>query len=119
MNNQITTILKSKLAEIGIVDGATSVEVQRNATKEVLQYYVLNFIYHHPDYQNWIMYGGSALRICHDLDRMSVDLDFEIDHKVTNDFLENFKEELFDHFKKNYGIDSDFLTINIRLLAIC
>ena len=87
MNNQIITTLHSKLDEIFASYGETSVEVQRNALKEVLQYYVLNFIYHHSEYKNWIMYGGSALRICHGLDRMSVDLDFEVEHKITKEFL--------------------------------
>ena len=32
------------------------------------------------------MYGGSALRIIHGLDRMSVDLDFEISDTITEKF---------------------------------
>ena len=59
--------------------------------KEELQYYVLDFIYHHPEYSHWIMYGGSALRIIHKLNRMSVDLDFDISHEVTTKFLEELK----------------------------
>jgi hypothetical protein len=111
MNNQIIITLKKTLEEITTSYGEISVEVQRNALKEALQYYVLNFIYHHPTYSNWIMYGGSALRICHDLDRMSVDLDFEIDHEVTNNFLDKLKKEILTHFKNKYGIDSTLLTI--------
>ena len=111
MNNQMLAILKKKLEEISASYGEIGVEVQRNAVKEVLQYYVLNFIYHHPKYSNWIMYGGSALRICHDLDRMSVDLDFEADHKITNDFLGELKKDIAKHFNSVYDIDSDLLTI--------
>ena len=113
MTNQIILTLKKKLEEVAESYGKISVEVQRNAVKEVLQYYVLNFIYHHPKHNKWIMYGGSALRICHDLDRMSVDLDFEIDHKITNDFLNTLKKELSAHFENFYGIDSNILTIKI------
>lgn len=113
MNNQIITTLKNKLEEVSNSYGNTSVEVQRNALKETLQYYVLNFIYHHPEYKNWIMYGGSALRICHGLDRMSVDLDFEIDHKVTNEFLEKLKNEVGDYFRKTYDVNDDILTIGM------
>mgnify|MGYP001589942110 FL=1 len=58
------------------------------------------------------MYGGSALRICYDLDRMSVDLDFEASHKIENDFLNEMKEEAEKHFLKVYGIDSEFLKIS-------
>lgn len=111
MNNQILTTLKKKLEEISASYGEIEVEIQRNAVKEVLQYYVLNFVYHHPKYSNWIMYGGSALRICHDLDRMSVDLDFEVDHEVTNGFLGELKKDITKHFKSAYDIDSDLLTI--------
>lgn len=112
MNNQIILTLKQKLEKISTTSGAVGFDIQRNAAKEVLQYYVLNFIYHHPEYSHWIMYGGSALRICHDLDRMSVDLDFEIDHEVTNDFLTTLGKELLTHFKNTYSIDSKFLTVS-------
>jgi len=78
-----------------------------------LQYYVLNFVYHHPEYNKWIMYGGSALRIIHGLDRMSVDLDFEISHTVTEKFLEELKKEIEEHFLNTYGAGVDFLTIKI------
>ncbi|MCX6754059.1 MAG: nucleotidyl transferase AbiEii/AbiGii toxin family protein [Candidatus Nomurabacteria bacterium] len=74
MNNQILMKLKSKLDELAKY-GEVDVETKRNALKEDLQYYVLEFIYHHSEYRNWTMYGGSALRICHSLNRMSVDLD--------------------------------------------
>ncbi len=113
MNNQILITLKKKLEEITVSNEGVGVEVRRNAAKEVLQYYVLNFIYHHPLYSNWIMYGGSALRICHELDRMSVDLDFEVDHEITNDFLDKLKQELLAHFKDMYAIDYDFITASI------
>ena len=91
MNDQMLMMLKKKLDEL-FAYGAVDVEVQRNALKEELQFYVLNFIYHHPDYSNWTMYGGSALRICHRLDRMSVDLDFEVDHPVSETFLNELKQ---------------------------
>lgn len=113
MNNQIFITLKKKLEEITTSNNEISIEAQRNAVKETLQYYALNFIYHHPIYSNWIMYGGSALRICHDLDRMSVDLDFEVESIVTNEFLEKLKEELSTHFKNTYAIDVGSLTISI------
>jgi len=111
MNNQILTTLKKNLEQLAEHGGAEA-EIQRNAVKETLQYYVLNFIYHHPQYNNWIMYGGSALRICHHLDRMSVDLDFEVDHAVTNDFLDELKDEIVAHFKDVYDIGSDWLSIS-------
>lgn len=112
MSIQILSILKNKLNELSAY-GEVDVEVQRNALKEELQYYVLSFIYHHPQYGKWIMYGGSALRICHDLNRMSVDLDFEIADQVTEEYLSKLKEEMAIHFTNTYGTDSDFLAIKI------
>lgn len=112
MSEQISTILKRKLDNLATYGGLDA-ETRRNALKEELQFYVLNFIYHHPEYNSWIMYGGSSLRIIHGLDRMSVDLDFEISHAITEKFLEELKKEVEDHFLNTYGAGADFLTIKI------
>lgn len=112
MNNQVFITLKRKLDDLAArwkVDAQT----QRNALKEELQYYVLNFICHHPDYNNWIMYGGSALRICHGLNRMSIDLDFEIQEQCTDDFLSGLKKEMEQYFTTTYALSPDALTIKI------
>jgi len=112
MSEQISTILKRKLDDLAIYSGLDA-ETRRNALKEELQFYVLNFVYHNPEYNKWIMCGGSALRIIHGLDRMSVDLDFEVPHAVTEKFLEELKKEIEDHFSNTYGAGDDFLTIKI------
>ena len=112
MSEQISTILKRKLDDLAVYGGLDA-ETRRNALKEELQFYVLNFIYHHPKYNTWIMYGGSSLRIIHRLDRMSVDLDFEISHAITEKFLEELKKEVEDHFTNTYGAGADFLTVKI------
>ncbi len=110
MSERLTSILKRKLKDLATYGGLDA-ETRRNALKEELQYYVLNFIYHHPKYNNWIMYGGSALRIIHGLDRMSVDLDFEVSQAVTEKFLEELKKEVDEHFANTYGTNADFLAI--------
>lgn len=112
MSEQITTILKSKLEDLATYVGLDA-ETRRNALKEELQYYVLNFIYHNSEYSNWIMYGGSALRIIHDLNRMSVDLDFEVSRAVTEKFLEKLKKEIEDHYLNTYDAGADFMTAKI------
>jgi len=112
MSEQITTVLKRNLDNLSTYSGLDA-ETLRNALKEDLQFYVLNFIYHHPEYNKWIMYGGSALRIIHGLDRMSVDLDFEVSQAVTENFLDEFKKEVENYFANTYGADNDFLTIKI------
>jgi predicted nucleotidyltransferase component of viral defense system len=112
MSEQISIILKRKLDDLSAYSGIDA-ETRRNALKEELQFYVLNFIYHHSEYGKWIMYGGSALRIIHGLDRMSVDLDFEVPHAVAKIFLEKLKKEVENYFVNTYGAGADFLTIKI------
>lgn len=106
-------MLNKKLDDL-IGSGVKDAEILRNALKEELQYYVLNFIYHHSVYSGWIMYGGSALRICRDLDRMSVDLDFEINNPVTEDLLNNLKKELENHFLNIYNFNSESILIMVK-----
>lgn len=112
MNDQILITLKRKLDDLSAY-GEIDAETRRNALKEELQFYVLNSIYHHPEYGKWIMYGGSALRVCHGLDRMSVDLDFEVAHAITERFLHELKKEIEEYFINTYGAGSDFLTIKV------
>jgi len=50
-------------------------DVLRNILKETLQYYVLDFLYNSSYGENLIFTGGSALRICYGLNRLSEDLD--------------------------------------------
>ncbi|EKD33225.1 MAG: hypothetical protein ACD_76C00068G0022 [uncultured bacterium] len=112
MSELITTILKRKVEDVATYGGLDA-ETLRNALKEELQYYVLNFIYNHQEYNSWIMYGGSALRIIYGLDRMSVDLDFEISHSVNEKFLEELKKEVEEYFFNTYGAGADFMTAKI------
>lgn len=49
---------------------------KRNILKEYLQILVLDYIYSHKDYSRLIFYGGSCLAHCHNLPRLSEDLDF-------------------------------------------
>jgi hypothetical protein len=114
MNDQILITLKRKIDDLSAY-GNLDAETRRNALKEELQFYVLNFIYHHPEYSKWTMYGGSALRICHGLNRMSVDLDFEITHSITEKFLNELKEEIDAYFVSTYGAGSDFLNIKVTM----
>ncbi|MEK7086533.1 MAG: nucleotidyl transferase AbiEii/AbiGii toxin family protein, partial [Patescibacteria group bacterium] len=113
MDNQILGLLKKKLEE-AVASSTGDPEVLRNALKEELQYYVLDFIYHHPEYRAWVMYGGSALRICHDLDRMSVDLDFEVSNIITEEFLKELQDEIRTYFENTYQVGSDLLTIKVN-----
>src|SRR3990167_10510081 len=113
MSEQILKNLKNRIDEE--LSGYASVDpnVKKNKVKEILQYYVLNFIYNHPEYSKWVMYGGSALRIIHGLDRMSVDLDFEVAHEITPGFLGKLGTEVVEYFANTYGVSAEFLTVKI------
>lgn len=75
---------------------------KHNVVKEYLQVLALSFIYGHPQYQNLIFYGGSCLRHCFDLPRLSEDLDFIALHKVDN---HKFAQELKVFFIKELDIE--------------
>ena len=60
----------------------------RNLLKERLQYIALSYIYN-SKYANLIFKGGSCLRICYDLPRLSEDLDFDCEQGFDSDLLFN------------------------------
>ena len=49
---------------------------KRNIVKEYLQILILSFIYNHKIYKDLVFYGGSCLKHCYGLNRLSEDLDF-------------------------------------------
>ena len=74
-----------------------------NFLKEVLQYPVLSFIYNREGYKNMIFTGGSCLRACYGLPRLSEDLDFDLsaaDFKRLN--LEKMGQELVAYFQNDF-----------------
>lgn len=114
-----------------------------NFLKEALQFPVLNFIYNSEKYKNFIFTGGSALRVCYGLPRLSEDLDFDLEPGGFRRLdLEKMGAEVAEYFKNNflislscrsqgqnrlylkfpilkelgisYGTDSDFLYVKIE-----
>jgi len=68
-----------------------------NAVKEYLQTRALNYIYNDRRYnQNLIFTGGTCLRFCFGLPRLSEDLDFDY---TTEPAIEQLSADLTDHFK--------------------
>ena len=51
----------------------------RNLLKEQLQFYLLNYIYTSQYGDTFIFKGGTCLRVCFDLPRLSEDLDFDVE----------------------------------------
>lgn len=82
---------------------AAPVPFKRNVVKEFLQVLALSFIYTHEEYGKLIFYGGSCLRHCYNLPRLSEDIDFVDTTK--NISIEKFTQELSDFFKKETGIE--------------
>lgn len=71
----------------------------RNLLKEALQFYVLNFVYTSVYGGKLLFKGGTCLRVCFDLPRLSEDLDFDI--KDFNSFeIEKFINDLSKYFSE-------------------
>lgn len=82
----------------------------RNLLKESLQLYVLNFVYSSPSWRKLIFTGGTCLRRCFGLPRLSEDLDFDIEEKQFN--FNAFTEDLAIYFKEKLQYSN--LTINFK-----
>lgn len=63
-----------------IIDGNTGYSSLfiRNLIKEKIQLYLLNYIYNSNYGENFLFKGGTCLRVCFDLPRLSEDLDFDV-----------------------------------------
>jgi len=87
--------------------------VIRNYLKEYLQYLVLYLIYNQNRMKELVFKGGSCLRICFDLPRLSEGLDFDYDRKTLGDnFLSELKKFLEQEIKKKY-----FLMLETKVQA--
>jgi predicted nucleotidyltransferase component of viral defense system len=77
-------------------------ETKRILLKEVLQAYVLDFIYNHPRYRRLNFYGGTCLHIVYNLNRLSEDLDFDNSAEID---LSNLVDDLTALFRKFLSYD--------------
>lgn len=83
----------------------------RNLLKEELQYYVLNYVYNSVYGPKFLFKGGTALRFCLDLPRVSEDLDFDVfDYENFNH--SDFAGDLKDYFSKRLGFDDLNISIS-------
>lgn len=74
-----------------------------NYLKEYIQYLVLNLIYNHPKFRRLVFKGGSCLRVCYHLPRLSEDLDFDYGKKqFSGGLLPNLEKYLSDEIKSKY-----------------
>ena len=71
---------------------------KRNVVKEYMQVLALSFIYSSPKYKNLVFYGGSSLRHCFGLERMSEDIDFvDVSKNVNTEDLAGDLVGFFSH----------------------
>lgn len=90
LNNIVVKSRQSKKTDLYI----------RSLLKEYLQTYILNFIYLNSKYNKiFVFTGGTCLRRCFGLNRLSEDLDFDLEKSIDT---EVFRNELFDYFKQTY-----------------
>lgn len=79
----------------------------KNALKEIIQEVALLGLARYKFFDKASFYGGTALRIAHNLDRYSEDLDFELNSKDDKLDLQNYFE----------GIDNELSTYGLNLKA--
>lgn len=80
----------------------------RNLLKQELQGLVLNFVYSSGYNQSFLLKGGTCLRLCFDLPRLSEDLDFDIED-FAQFSLKEFTAQLEDYFKRELQIKNFYL----------
>lgn len=100
----------SKIKQVYLENEGKKAMYVRSLLKEVVEYYVLNYIFT----TNWgkalLFKGGTALRFCYKLPRLSEDLDFDIEKD--KDFnVENFSRNLSDYFTKKLKFNDFFIKL--------
>jgi len=91
----IEQILKAIIQEKKLQGNSKS--LIRNYLKEYIQYLVLSLLYNQKKMKNLVFKGGSCLRICYELPRLSEDLDFDYDENIIG---KNILGELDEYLKK-------------------
>lgn len=91
----------------------------RNILKEVLQHHVLDFIGSSAWAGQLIFTGGTCLRICFDLPRLSEDLDFDVEYPKRFT-IQAFVDDLTKHFRVGlqYGAFSTKTANNGRTVYV-
>ncbi len=89
----------------------------KNYLKEYIQYLVLSLLYNQKKMKNLVFKGGSCLRICYDIPRLSEDLDFDYDENVLGKhILEDINDYLLKEIKnKHYSHIETKIQSSVRL----
>jgi len=98
----MTTLIQSLKHELESKPPQLPAETKRILLKEVLQAYVLDFLYNHPQYRHLNFYGGTCLHIAYGLNRLSEDLDFDNSARINlNKLAEDLKSMFQNEFAYN------------------
>lgn len=73
--------------------------VIKNVLKEIIQLFILDFIYNSPYGNSLIFTGGTALRTCYGLNRLSEDIDFDLENNESIVDKEKFASDLISFFR--------------------
>ncbi len=74
----------------------------RNLLREYLQVLILSYIYSSADYSSLFFYGGTCLKHCYDLPRLSEDLDFvDVEKSVS---IDSMARDVASFLEKESGI---------------
>ena len=88
---------------------------KKNLVKEYIQAPILTFLYSNKKYQNLIFYGGSCLRYCFDLPRLSEDLDFINLNKKRKTDLISMAEDIKKFFEQKFNLKISAKIQNFRI----
>ena len=112
--NIMQSIITQNLADIVIREknkGRNPLYI-RSALKEYLQVYMLNFIYTHKEYSKIFLFtGGTCLRHCFGLNRLSEDIDFDLTYNVNP---QEIARELITYWKNRFGEENVLISVRQR-----
>jgi len=96
----MATLMQTLQSALDAKDPRLAVETKRILLKEVLQAYVLDYLYNHPQYRRLNFYGGTCLHVIYGLNRLSEDLDFDNTPDVD---ISQLAEDLAGYFQKTFS----------------
>src|SRR3972149_3006062 len=96
----MATLIQTLQNILASKDPLLAPETRRIIMKEVLQAYVLDYLYNHLSYRHLNFYGGTCLHVVYGLNRLSEDLDFDNSSKID---LASLPDDLQALFQKSFG----------------
>lgn len=86
-------------------------DLQMTIAKEILHYDILSVLYSSPINKILVFRGGTALRLCHQNNRYSEDLDFTLVNgtKFELNYMSFFKKSFEKKIQNKYGLDIEFI----------